>query len=638
MRIAASFTILSVALAASALAAPSAAVQKPPLIPLAHFFDNPKISSAALSPDGKRYAFLAPEKGFLNVWVCDVDADFATAKAVTHDTTRGILEFEWTRDGKYLLYLQDQGGDENFHLYRADPSQPAQAAVDLTPREGARAEIIDLPRDRPGEALVALNDRDKRYFDAYRLDLATGKLTLLEKNPGDVDSWYADAHGILRACVAQVAGSRTQIRVRDRGEGPFRAVATYEEEESADVQGFGADGSFLYVSDSRGSNTSHLAKLDLTTGKETIVTQDPTYDFGEVIVSDRTHELLAVTFQKDRLVYQPFDDQIARDLKILGTVHDGDILLRSSDDAEKKWIVAYNSPTDPGATYLYDRATGQAKFLYRPRPWLKSDPLVGMKPVEFKSRDGLALHGYLTLPAGVPAKNLPTVLVVHGGPWARDEWGYDPEVQLLANRGFAVMQVNYRGSTGYGKSFLEAGNREWGGRMLDDLIDTVDWLVREGIADPKHVGIYGGSYGGYATLSAVAFRPEVFACGVDYVGISNLLTFMKTIPPYWETFREQMYRRVGDPVKDEALLRARSPLFAADKIKAPLFVAQGYNDPRVNHAEAEQIVSALKKNGQPVEYLVKMDEGHGFENPKNQLDFYERMEAFLEKYLQPAAK
>ena len=356
-------------------------------------------------------------------------------------------------------------------------------------------------------------------------------------------------------------------------------------------------------------------------------------DLSEVLISDLTKQLLGVAYNKDRLIYKPFDKQFARDLEILGKLHDGEILFRNSTDDEQKWIIAYNSPTDPGATYLYDRATGQAQFLYRPRPWLSHEGLADMQPISFSSRDGLTIHGYLTLPKGVVSTNLPTVLVVHGGPWARDTWGYDPEVQFLANRGFAVLQINYRGSTGYGKQFLNAGNREWGGKMLDDLIDGADWIVRQGIADRKRLGIYGASYGGYATLSALAFRPKVFACGVDYVGVSNLFTFMNTIPPYWETFRELMYKRIGNPKTDQELLRMRSPLFAADKIEVPLFVAQGYHDPRVNHAEAEQIVQALKANGKSVEYLMKMDEGHGFENPENRLDFYEKMEAFLEKHL-----
>ena len=613
-------------------AAAVARAQPAPRIPLKDFFDNPKISSAAISPDGRQLAFLAPEGNRMNVWVGDVARSLDSARAITHDTQRGIMHFVWTRDSRYVLFEQDRDGDENFHLFRADPLRPDAKAVDLTPMAGARAEVIELPRGRPGEAIVAINGRDKRYFDAYRLDLETGELQLLEENPGDVDTWHVDSHGEIRACTAQV-GTKTEIRARDSASGPFRTLATYTDEESPSVHGFSADGTYLYFSSARDANAERLVKLDLKTGKETLIDADPEYDLSEVLISDRTKQLLGVAYNKDRLIYKPFDKQFARDLEILGKLHDGEILFRNSTDDEQKWIIAYNSPTDPGATYLYDRATGQAQFLYRPRPWLSHEDLADMQPISFSSRDGLTIHGYLTLPKGVAAKNLPTVLVVHGGPWARDTWGYDPEVQFLANRGFAVLQINYRGSTGYGKQFLNAGNREWGGKMLDDLIDGADWIVRQGIADKKRLGIYGASYGGYATLSALAFRPKVFACGVDYVGVSNLFTFMNTIPPYWETFRELMYKRVGNPKIDQELLRTRSPLFAADKIEVPLFVAQGYNDPRVNHAEAEQIVRALKTNGKAVEYLVKMDEGHGFENPENRLDFYEKMEAFLEKHL-----
>ncbi len=606
--------------------------QAPPRIPLKDFFDNPRISSAAISPDGRRLAFLAPEGIRMNVWVCDDPNNLDSAKAITHDAQRGITHFAWTRDSRYILFEQDRDGDENFHVFRADPLHPDAKSVDLTPMAGARAEVIDLPRSRPAEAIVTINDRDKRYFDAYLLELQTGELQLLEKNPGDVDSWHVDSHGNIRACTAQV-GTKTEIRVRNSPSEPFRTLATYTDEESPTVHGFSADGTYLYFSSARDADAERLVKLDLKTGQETLIDADPDYDLSEVLISDRNNQLLGVAYNKDRLTYKPFDKQFARDLEILSKVHEGEILFRSRTEDEQKWIIAYNSPTDPGATYLYDRATGLAHFLYRPRPWLPREGLADMQPISFQSRDGLTIHGYLTLPKGVMAKDLPTVLVVHGGPWARDEWGYDPEGQFLANRGFAVLQINYRGSTGYGKQFLNAGNREWGGKMLDDLIDGVDWIVGQGIADKKRIGIYGGSYGGYATLSALAFRPGTFACGVDYVGMSNLLTFMNTIPPYWETFRDLMYKRVGNPEADRELLRSRSPLFSADKIEAPLFVAQGYNDPRVNHAEAEQIVHALRANGKPVEYLVKMDEGHGFENPENRLDFYEKMAAFLEKHL-----
>ena len=608
-------------------------VSQPPEIPLKDFFDNPKISGAAISPDGRRLAFLSPENNRLNIWVCDIGSDLASAKAITHDKTRGITQYVWTRDGSYILFEQDQGGDENFHLYRTDPSDPTAKAIDLTPGDGVRAQIIDLPRERPSEAVVATNARDKRYFDAYEIDIASGRSSLLEKNPGDVDAWFTDGNGIIRACAAQV-GTETEIRVRDLGSGPFRVLARYSDEESVSIHGFSPDGSFLYISSARGSNTERLATLDLKTGKETVIDEDPEYDLSEVVISDQTNDLLGVAYNRDRLTYKALEEQFARDLSVLEKVHDGEIHFRSSTRDEKLWIIAYDSPNDPGATYLYDRETGKAQFLYRPRPWLPCDALADMKPIKFQSRDGLTIHGYLTLPKGAAAKNLPTVLIVHGGPWARDNWGYDAETQFLANRGFAVLQINYRGSSGYGKRFLHAGDREWGGKMLDDLVDGAEWAVSQGFADRDRLAIYGGSYGGYATLAALAFRPKVFACGIDYVGISNLLTFMSTIPPYWDTFRDIMYKRVGNPEIDREFLLSRSPLFAADKIEAPLLVAQGYNDPRVNHAEAEQIVYALKAKGSPVEYLVKMDEGHGFENPENRMEFYEKMEAFLKTHLQ----
>ena len=619
---------------APSAAEPAPAAQRPPEIPIKQFFDNPKISSALISPDAKQYAFLAPDNNRMNVWVCPAD-DFAKATVITHDTKRGISSFTWTRDGKYVLYMQDQGGNENFHIYRVDPLKPDAPAVDLTPEEGARAEFVDLPRERPDEALVALNARDKHYFDVYHLRISTGELKMIEQNPGDVDSWDTDTHGVLRACAAQIDKGQTQIRVRDGATGPFRVLATYTDEEAAEIYAFTPDGTALFFSSARGTNTSHLAKLDLKTGAETLIDEDPEYDLEGPIISDKTHELLGVTYNKDRLSYKMFDPQMKKDLDILQKVHDGDVLFRDSDADEQHWIIAFNSPTDPGATYSYDRATGATKFLYRPRPWLKPEELVDMKPIQFDSVGGLTIHGYLTLPKGVEPKNLPTVLVVHGGPWARDDWGYDAEVQYLANRGFAVLQVNYRGSTGYGKKFLHAGDREWGGKMLDDMVAGVNWAVAQGYSDKDRIGIYGGSYGGYATLAALAFQPKEFKCGVDYVGISNLLTFMNTIPPYWETYRDVMYRRVGNPKTEEAFLRSRSPLFAVDKIEAPLFIAQGFNDPRVNHAEAEQIVKALQDAHKPVEYMVKMDEGHGFMNPENRLDFYGKMEAFLAKYLQP---
>ena len=603
----------------------------PPRLPLKEFFDNPKYASAEISPDGKQIAFLAPEDTRLNVWVCTAGAPLETARPVTHEKVRGVFSFTWSRDGRWILYSHDSNGDENFHIFRADPAQPEAPALDLTHQDGSRGDFIDLPRDTPGQIVVAWNKRDSHYFDAYRIDLATGNATMVAENPGDIDSWYADTHGKVRAAVALLKNTQNEIRVRPDETAPFKLLATYNDDELPTVHGFGPDDSFLYLISAHGSDTRRLVKLGLDSGKEAVIDQDPGFDVERPIISDVTHKLLGVAYNRERLSYKAFDPQFQKDLDTLSKVHDGDIQFGNSTGDERKWIVSYNSPTDPGATYLYDRDTGTTHFIFRPRPWLTPDILVDVKPITVISRDGLTLHGYLTLPKGVGPRNLPAVQVVHGGPWARVGWGYDAEAQFLANRGYAALQINYRGSVGYGKKFVNAGDREWGGKMTDDMIDATDWLIDQKIADPKRFAIYGGSYGGYATLAAMAFRPGVFACGIDYVGVANLLTFMKTIPTYWETSRDILYKRVGNPDTDFDFLHSRSPVFYADKIQGPMFIAQGYNDPRVNHNEAEQIVTALRRNGKPVEYMLKMDEGHGFRNPENRLDFYAKMESFLDE-------
>jgi dipeptidyl aminopeptidase/acylaminoacyl peptidase len=605
----------------------------PPRIPLKDFFDNPKYASAEISPDGSRIAFLAPEGTRLNIWVCKAGAPLDTATLITHEKMRGIFSFTWSRDGRWILYSHDSNGDENFHIFRADPEKPDAAALDLTPAVGSRADFIALAKDDPGHVMVSWNQRDHHYFDAYRIEIATGKADMVAQNPGDVDSWATDIHGRVLAAAAVLKNTQTEIRARPDEASPFKVLADYDDDDQATVRAFDPDDTYLWVTTALGSDTAHLAKLSLTTGKETVIDQDPEYDVDAPVISDVTHQLMGVGYNKERYTYKAFDPQFQKDLDALAKVHDGDIQFVNSTADERKWVVSFNSPTDPGVTYLYDRDTGKAQFIFRPRPWLTPDILADRKPVTIMSRDGLKLHCYLTLPKGVTPHNLPAVQVVHGGPWLRIGWGYDAEAEFLANRGFAVLQINYRGSAGFGKKFLNAGDKEWGGKMTDDMVDATNWLIDQGIADKKRFGIYGGSYGGYATLAALAFRPGVFACGVDYVGISNLLTFMNTMPAYWDDARPVMYKRVGNPITEVEFMKSRSPLYSADKIVAPLFIAQGYNDPRVNHAEAEQIVAALQKQGKPVVYMVKMDEGHGFRNPENRLDFYGKMEAFLEQYL-----
>jgi dipeptidyl aminopeptidase/acylaminoacyl peptidase len=617
-------------IAAQASAAPASR------LPLTAFFDNPKYASAAISPDGKRIAFLAPaENNRLNIWICAAAAPLAAAKLVTHETARGITSFSWTRDGHWILYGRDTNGDENFHLIRADPDKPDVPAVDLTPAAASRADLIDLPRENPGAAIVSWNKRDPHSFDAYRIDIATGAAVMVAQNPGDVDSWHTDSHGRVLAADALLKNTQTEIRVRPDESSPFRTLATYQEDEQATTQAFGVDNTFLYVTSARDSNVVRLVRLDIKTGAETVIDQDPDYDVAGPIISDLTHQLIGVSYNKERFINKALNPEFARDLAALSKIHDGDIQINNGTADDRQWMVSYNSPTDPGATYLYNRDTGAARFIFRPRPWLKPETLADMQPVTIQSRDGLTLHGYLTLPRGVPPHDLPAVEIVHGGPWVRASWGYNAEAQFLANRGYASIIINYRGSVGFGKAFMNAGDKEWGGKMTDDMVDASQWLIGHKIADAKRIAIYGGSYGGYATLAALAFRPGVYACGIDYVGISNLLTFMNTMPVYWEDQRAILYKKVGNPITEQAYLRSRSPVFFADKIVAPLFIAQGYHDPRVNHAEAEQIVAALKRKGKPVEYMVKMDEGHGFKNPENRLDFYAKMETFLDRYLAP---
>ncbi len=612
----------------------SAAKGLPPLIPREKFFDNPEKAGGNISPDGKMLAYLAPESGKLNVWVRTIGKN--DDRAVTHDHKRGIRFYFWSRDSKYILYQQDQGGNENFRVYRADPNKPTEGAKDLTPFEKVRAAIDDLPRETPDVIIVAMNKRNPQLFDEYRLTLATGELKLVAENPGNFGGYMVDTHGQVRGAFAQTPDGGREIFVRDSESAPWRSVAKYTNEDDPYPYEFTADGKALYMGSRKGSDLRRLVTLDLATGKETVVDSDTVADLSGIRVSEVTHKLLWANYLRDRMERHFFDDAAKKDASQLAKIHGGDWGVRSATADENKLIVVYDDDVDPGATYLYDRKTGKAEFLFRPRPWLKPEELAHMQPVQFQSRDSKTIHAYLTTPVGVTAKNLPMVLDVHGGPWARDSWGYDPEVQFLANRGYAVLQVNYRGSSGYGTAFEHAAEHEFAGKMHDDLIDGVNWAIKQGVADPKRVCIYGGSYGGYATLVGVTFTPDVFACGVDYVGPSSLITLIKSFPPYWKPYLDATwYRYVGNPddPKQAEDLKARSPLFRVDKIKVPMLIAQGANDPRVTKLESDQMVEALRKGGKEVDYLVADDEGHGFLNPENRLRLYGRMEAFLARHL-----
>ncbi|MGQ0713664.1 MAG: prolyl oligopeptidase family serine peptidase [Gemmatimonadaceae bacterium] len=614
------------------------AAQLPPLIPLTHFFDNPEIAGAQISPDGKWLSYLKPYKEKLNVHIRPISGQ--AERRLTSDTTRPVTGYFWSSDSRHVLYVQDKGGNENYHVYRVPiAGTGVPEAKDLTPFEGVRAIIFAVPRDMPGRILIGLNKRTPSAFDAYWLDLATGDTTVAARNPGRILGYLLDDEHRLRAATGSNDQGGTDIYAMTPGGTEWRKVASYPATENVAPLRIHPNGRQLYMSSNHGeTDLAQLVLLDLEGGQTTTVESDPekAVDFGRAFFSELTDSLLATVYVADTVRIYPKNPRFARDVANVKRLHDGTPGITSMTLDEMKYIVTFDSPTDPGATYLYDRATGRARFRFRPRPRLVPRHLAPMRAVSYKAADGLTIHGYLTAPIGVPTRNLPLVLVVHGGPWARDTWGYDAEAQLLANRGYAVMQVNYRGSTGYGKAFYNAAVKEWAGKMHSDLIDGVRWAIKEGIADSSRVAIYGGSYGGYATLVGLTFTPEVFACGVDYVGPSSLVTLIESFPAYWKPFLEgSFYRHVGNPsvAADVEDMKKRSPLFFVDRIRDPLLIVQGANDPRVTKLEADQMAIALRDRGVKVRYLLASNEGHGFLNADNRLALYRSMELFFKDCL-----
>jgi dipeptidyl aminopeptidase/acylaminoacyl peptidase len=622
----------ALALLLSVAGALPARAELPPLIPREVLFGNPERANPKLSPDGKRLAWLAPdEKNVLQVWVKTIGAQ--DAKKVTADPKRGIRQYAWAQDDRTLLYLQDSDGDENYHVYGADLL--AGNVRDLTPFQGVRAEIVQVSPTVKDRFLVGLNLRDRKVFDVHAVELRTGAVTLDTENPGDIVSMFATDDLVVRGGGAALPDGGTELRVRGAAGGAWKPLARAGYEDELDFVDFSADGQRAYLRTTLGADTARILERDLANGAEKVLFQDPKSDAMEVLVHPIRHVVQAVATAPARLTWKVIDPDVAADFAAIAKLSRGDFKVVSRDRADRTWIVAFNEDRGPVRWFTFDRATRKGTFLFSNQPKLEGLALAEMKPVALKARDGLELNGYLTLPVGAPAKGLPMVLAVHGGPWARDSWGFNPNVQWLANRGYAVLQVNFRGSTGYGKKFLNAGNREWGRKMQDDLTDAVKWAVAKGIADPKRVAIMGGSYGGYATLAGAAFTPEVYRCGVDVVGPSSIKTLLSTIPPYWAPMKGVFAKRVGDieDPKDEALLRAASPLHHADKIRIPLLIGQGANDPRVKQAESEQIVDAIAKNGGQAVYVVYPDEGHGFARPENRTDFNARAEAFLKQHL-----
>ena len=601
-----------------------------PLVPREVLFGNPERTAPTLSPDGRQLAWLAPDEGVLNVWVGD--ADLQDARPVTRDRDRGIRTVAWAHDGRHLLYLQDAGGDENWRLHAVDLDSGEDR--DLTPFEDVQAQVVGMDRDHPDVVLVGLNRDRPELHDVYRLLLSTGELEKVLDNPGLV-GFVADRDLEVRAAVAPTPEGGMPIVVRDHEDDEWRVLLDVPQEDAlaSGPIAFTGDGRGLLAISSVGANAGRLVRLDVATGEQTVIAGDDRYDVTDVEVDPETRDVRWVSFLRERLEHEVVDDQFADDLRALADAAHGEVSKLGADHDDQQWVVAYVRDDGPVRYHRYDRATRTPTLLFTDRPALDEYRLSRTEPISLQARDGLDLHGYLTRPADAGDGPLPTVLLVHGGPWARDTWGYDPEVQWLANRGYAVLQVNFRGSTGYGKAFVNAGDREWAGRMHDDLLDAVDWAVESGHTDADRVAIFGGSYGGYAALVGATFTPERFACAVDLVGPSNLKTLIESVPPYWEPLIAQFHQRVGNPETDANWLWERSPLSRATQVSIPLLIAQGANDPRVKQAESEQIVAALRDNGIEHEYLLFEDEGHGFAKPENRMRFYAAAEAFLAEHL-----
>jgi dipeptidyl aminopeptidase/acylaminoacyl peptidase len=612
-----------------------------PLIPRTAFFGNPEKARVRLSPDGKRIAFVAPVEGVLNVWVSP-DDDPAKAKPVTFDKHRGIVQYTWAFTSQHILYTQDKNGDEDDHVYRIDLD--SGDIKDLTPIQKIAAEIENVSERFPQEIIVGINDRGERqYHDLYRINILTGEKKLLQENPGYAGFLTDDDYRVRFAVNITPQAGKELLKPASGGKWEPLIKVDPLDSMTTNFAGFDKSGDKLYMLDSRQRNTAALYYLDLKTEKEHLLAEDARADISGALAHPTEKNIQAVSFTYARTEWKILDDAVKPDFDYLKTVADGEIQITGRTLDDKRWTVAFAMDNGPIRFYLYDRQpTRKAKFLFTSNSQLEKLPLLKMHPQIIKSRDGLNLVSYLSVPKwtdpdgdGRPSEPLPLVLNVHGGPWARDDWGYDAEHQLLANRGYAVLSVNYRGSTGFGKDFLNAAQKQWAGKMHEDLIDAVNWAVKEKIANKDKVAIMGGSYGGYATLVGLTLTPDTFACGVDIVGPSNLITLLENPPPYWASFLPVMKLRVGDWTTEEGrkFLESRSPLNFVDKIKRPLLIGQGANDPRVKQAEADQIVKAMNAKKIPVTYVLFHDEGHGFARPENRFAFYAVTEAFLAKNL-----
>lgn len=605
-------------------------------IPLEAFFRNSERTGYQLSPDGSYISYMAPYKDRLNVFVRRVDETDEHAIQITNETERSVAGYMWA-DNQRLLYMKDTAGDENYQLYGVHRDGSDDRAY--TAFDGVRTSLIDDLEEQQGVVMIGMNKRNPEVFDPYRLNIETGELTLLAENPGNIQGWMTDHDGRLRVATAIVDGVNTQILYRDTEDEPFKPVLTTNFRDVVSFMEFTPDNKEVYAATNLHRDKTILVRMNPATCEELeVLYENERYDIASISYSRKRKKLLSVycTGHKEpvRHYFDAEEEQLRQRIK--AHFPNQRYGIADTDKAEENYLIYVGGDRTRGSYWHYNALTDEAKKIADLAPWIKSDEMNAMHPVCYTTRDGLQIEAYLTLPDGLTpdtAKQLPIVVNPHGGPWARDCWGYSSEVQFLSNRGYAVFQMNFRGSTGYGRHFLEASYKQWGLKMQDDITDGVKWLIEKGIANPNRIAIYGGSYGGYATLAGLTFTPDLYACGIDYVGVSNLFTFMQTIPPYWRPMLEMMYEQVGHPEHDADQLAATSPALHADKIKVPLFVAQGANDPRVNKAESDQMVEALRQRGVVVEYMVKDNEGHGFHNQENRFDFYRAMERFLKAHL-----
>ena len=601
----------------------------PPLLPMEDFFRNPDTAAFSISPDGTRLAFARPWQHRMNVYVREIST--GVEKRITSATERDIAGFFWKGSDK-IVYAQDSGGDENFHVYITDikGGEPR----DLTPFEKVKAGILDDLEDDPVHMLIEMNNRNPEIFDVYRCNINTGELELLAENPGNITGWMTDHDGKLRGAAA-TDGVNTSILYRTTEADEFRVLITTNFKETFTPVMFAYDNKLMYVESNLSRDKTAIYTFDPEKNQILdLIFEHDSVDVGGILHSKKRKVITGFVYLTDRRHYKFVDadrEELQKSLEAFFPNYE--VSVADIDDDERRVIVRTYSDRTRGTYYLFDRQDNSMSKLADLSTWLKEENMAPMKPITYTARDGLTIHGYLTLPVGVNQQNLPLVVIPHGGPSARDAWGFDSEAQFLANRGIAVLQVNFRGSVGYGKAFWQAGFKQWGRKMQDDVTDGVLWAVEQGIADRKRLAIYGGSYGGYAALAGATFTPELYACAVSYVGPSNIFTLLESIPPYWKPFIEMEYEEIGDPSKDKELLEKVSPEFHAERIKIPLFVAQGANDPRVNKAESDQIVEAVRKTGKEVVYMVKDNEGHGFQNEENRFDFYRTMEEFFRKHL-----